>query len=171
MTKKRIHIQPNGRLPDGIQSDKTVEWLEENYKEMDLFGRVQCPCCHSNQLTVLDIACPNCGVTVAQNRMSIDKDGTARMAGGMTAGELMKRAERWWEKTMRLYFKRIRSRRGDSISMTPELVHGSGILMGKHFDDLDRREKFSVCKAYYQAWFEENVEQAKKTPDVAAIIL
>lgn len=81
----------------------------------------------------------------------------------------MTRAEKWWDKRCRKYFKRVRARRGDSIAKTPSLKYGNGILMGKRFDDLTRAEKFSVCKAYHQAWYVEHVESTK--PDVAAIII
>ncbi len=149
---------------DGVHSNKSRKWLEDAYAEFDDFGRVECPVCHSLKLTALDILCPGCGTVVAKNRAPIDKDGTAKLAGGLTAGELMARAKKWWDHKGRQYFRRVRSRPGDSIALTPELRQ-RGILMGKKFDDLTRAEKFAVCKAYHLAWFQE------ETSDVASIVI
>lgn len=151
---------------DGAHSGKSLEWLEKSFAEFDTFGRIECPVCRSRNLTILDILCPNCGTMIAKNRAPIDKDGTAKLAGGLTAGELMIRAKKWWNHVGRQYFRRVRSRRGDSISLTPELRQ-RGILMGKKFDDLNRQEKFAICKAYHLSWFE------KETPpdDVAPIVI
>lgn len=149
---------------DGAHSNKSLEELEKAYAEFDIFGRVECPVCHSLQLSILDILCPNCGVTVAKNRAPIDKDGTAKLAGGLTAGELMVRAKKWWNQAGRQYFRRVRSRPGDSIAHTPELQR-RGLLMGKKFDDLTRAEKFSVCKAYHNTWYQQEMT------DVASITL
>lgn len=149
---------------DGAHSNKSNEWLENAYAEFDTFGRVECPVCHSLKLSTLDIVCPNCKTVVAKNRAPIDKDGTAKLAGGLTAGELMVRAEKWWDHIGRQYFRRVRSRKGDSIALTPELQK-RGILMGERFDDLTRAEKFSVCKAYHTAWYQG------ETTDVASIVI
>ncbi len=152
---------------DGAHSNKSREWLENAYAEFDTFGRIECPVCHSRQLTILDILCPGCGTTVAKNRAPIDKDGTAKLAGGLTAGELMVRSKKWWNHIGRQYYRRVRERQGDSISVTPELRH-RGILMGKPFDDLNRQEKFAVCKAYHLSWFES---ETPKETDVASIVI
>lgn len=151
---------------DGAHSNKSREWLENSFAEFDTFGRVECPVCKSLQLTVLDILCPVCGTIVAKNRAPIDKDGTARLAGGLTAGELMIRSKKWWDHKGRQYYRRVRGRVGDSIALTPELQQ-RGVLMGKKFDDLTRAEKFSICKAYHLAWFEKETPPA----DVAPIVL
>lgn len=159
---KRVHIVPGGFHFDGADSGKSLEWLEKSYLELESYGRVECPACKSRQLTILDVECPNCHIVVAKNRQPIDKDGTAKLAGGMTAGELMKRAEKWWDHKGRKYFRRVRSRVGDSIAQTEEL-QSSGILMGRKFNDLTRAQKFSVCKAYHLSWYEqENSNRIKK---------
>lgn len=165
--RKRINIVPGGFKPDGVRSDKSIEQLEESFKEFDLFGRIECPVCHSRQLVVLDISCPNCGTVVAKNRQPLDKDGAEKLAGGLTAGELMKRAEKWWNKTGRKYFKHMRERPGDSIAQTPQLSGGSNILMGRPFSELSRGEKFSVCSKYHQAWYQE--EHAE--PDIPTLVI
>lgn len=165
---KRFHIAPDGLFKQhGVDSDKSVEWLEESYRIDDSFGRIECPVCHSMKLTILDIQCANCGTFVAKNRQPLDKDGTAKLAGGMKAGELMTRAHRWWDKDARKYFQRTRNRPGDTISRTPQAAK-SGIFMGKKFDTLTRAEKFAVCKAYYQAWY---AEEHTPKPDIGAIVL
>lgn len=168
MAKKRFHISPNGRTPDRSESDKSIEWLEQSYRIDEAFGRIECPVCHSRNLTILDIQCPNCKVFVAKNRHPIDKDGEARLAGGLKASELMDRSRRWWNKNGRLYFKRIRNRPGDSIARTPELQQ-RGIMMGKKFEELTRAEKFAVCKAYHQSWYE--AEHTGNKPVVATIVI
>lgn len=142
---------------DGVQSSKSQAWLEECFAEFDTFGRVECPVCCSRNLTILDILCPNCGTIIAKNRMPIDKDRTAKLAGGLTAGELVVRSKKWWDHIGRQYYRRVRGRVGDSISLTPELRQ-RGILMGKKFDDLNRQEKFAVCKAYHLAWFQKETD-------------
>lgn len=157
MSKKRFNIVPGGWTPGGVESDKTLEWLERSFKVDESFGRVECPVCHSTQLTILDIQCPSCKTFVAKNRQPIDKDRNMKLAGGMSAGEVMNRARRWWDKNARLYFRRTRNRPGDSITRTPSAAK-SGIFMGKKFDRLTRAEKFSVCKAWHQAWFQDEHE-------------
>jgi len=168
MSKKRFNISPNGRIPDRPGSNKTLKWLEASYAVDEAFGRIECPVCHSMNLTILDIQCPNCKTFVAKNRQPIDKDGTAKLAGGLRADELMDRARRWWDKSGRQYYRRVRNRPGDSISRTPDAAK-SGIFMGKKWDKLTRGEKFSVCSAYHQAWYEEH--HTDTGPDVAAIVL
>lgn len=156
-------------MPDGVESDKSLAWLEENYGSIENFGRIECPSCHSRALTVLDISCPNCGLIIAKNRMPIDKDGIARLAGGITANEAMKSAEKWWNGVGRKYYQAMRARYGDTLATVPELRRNP-LLNGRPFIELDRRQKFAVVKEWHMQWYQLN-HADPSPPDVAAIII
>jgi hypothetical protein len=82
---------------------------------------------------------------------------------GMTAVEAVRRAEHWWEKTgakeMRLHGLRHTQTVGGSLhgiggafaSLDPKSENylPSGIIHGKPWDDLTKREKAMVVKAWH----------------------
>lgn len=157
MKKKKVNILQNGRSEDFDSARVSLEKLEGNLLILDTFGRMVCPICGYELLTPMDAKCGNCGALLGKDRAPLDKDGTKRLPGGITAKEATDRARKWWDGRMRDYFRRTRERRGDPIRMTPEMHAKRGILAGKKWDELNRREKFLVVKAWHQAWLEESV--------------
>ncbi len=74
--------------------------------------------------------------------------GGDRMQTGMTPEEAVTRAKRWWKKVGREYFRRTRDRKRDGIREDEELMANSGILSGKTWDELSKREKYHVIKVH-----------------------
>lgn len=75
---------------------------------------------------------------------------------GMTKAQLLGAARFWWDNVGRDMQREARDRKRDGIKNDEELKHESGILFGKPWDELNRREQFDVAKAYHREWCRVN---------------
>ena len=71
-----------------------------------------------------------------------------RLDTGMTASEALKRAEHWWQKFGRHL---IHKQDSETASLDPESANfiPSGIINGLPWDELTKREKLHITKAYH----------------------
>lgn len=68
---------------------------------------------------------------------------------GMTVQEAVDRGKKWWGKAGRDYFRRNRDRKRDGIKDDEQLMHDSGVLSGKVWDDLNITEKEQITLYWY----------------------
>lgn len=90
-------------------------------------------------------------------------DDALRLDTGMTAQEAIKRAAEWWEKTGRTEMRQQQLRQGEQVggsnngnggafaSLDPNSHNhlASGIIQGKPWDQLDKRERGQLVKVWH----------------------
>ena len=145
------HLAPEVPVKPPIKiSEKEKRAIEMS----NAFRGIECPLCGYLRCTVLDIICPNCHGRIQAS--IIVGASEQKLTGGMTAGEAVRRAREWWNKNGREYFRRARNRGNDEVGKDEELSR-NGILMGRHWEQLSRREQVEVVKKWYNAWYGEHV--------------
>lgn len=144
-------------LPEPIAKPVYTEREKRLISMDDAFRGVECPMCGFQRNTVLDMNC-RCGYVLV-NRGVVIGAQEERLPGGMTVGEAVKRARDWWERSGREYFRRQRARKGDSIAEDEELRNTRPVLMGARWDQLSTFDKKEVVKAWYNAWYGEQVAE------------
>lgn len=86
---------------------------------------------------------------IPKNVHIFDLAGVRLPRTGMTVREAVDRGKKWWGKSGRDFFRRTRDRKVDGIKDDKQLMHDSGILSGKLWDDLSTMEKEQVTLYWY----------------------
>ncbi len=127
-------------------------WYETARRDVEFTEAFLCDCGQRMEFKVppLEIIRP------ATNMEKIALSGDQRLDTGMKVTEAMKRAEAWWAKTgskqMRQHHMRQReSLTGAFASLDPDNPSflPSGIIHGKEWDALTKREKLMIIKTWH----------------------